>query len=530
MRRDTQKSPPIDSLNLDSTITTDVLIVWAPESQGSIMALVLSRLGHQVTVVDQCKHPRFAIGESSTPVADACLAEIAREFDLPELAPLASHSATREHYPSLVVGRKRGFSYFWHDLEKPFESGRDHCNEMVAAASPSNESADSHWCRSDIDAKLVSLFGQYNIGLIEETTIRRLERQKDKWRVEIQSNRLGRSIINASFLVDASGSAGVVLRHLGIPRDHSVLKTCTTATFGHFAELQRWSELVEQESSKDHPFVCDEAAVHHVTNDGWMWQLRFDNGITSCGVVAPVEKPSRHDQNGATNPNKLKSWLQRFPSLNQQFQAANLVAPTQGIVSSPRIQYYSITGSGKGWVALPNTVGFVDPLHSKGIAHGLSGILRIARRLGEYGIERAFSSELPSLTRQFQKEIRFIDQLVSLCYASLENFQLFRLATLWYFAAATNFESKGMDPDAESGFLDCQNESFCQDLKQYRLLVERNTGQSLDPQSLIHLERNCRTLLENHDRVGLFTPKIPNMYGKTGVESKKMKPIRRLDA
>ena len=40
------------------------------------MALVAARLGLDVVVVDHASHPRFAIGESSTPTADYYLKQI----------------------------------------------------------------------------------------------------------------------------------------------------------------------------------------------------------------------------------------------------------------------------------------------------------------------------------------------------------------------------------------------------------------------------------------------------------------------
>jgi FADH2 O2-dependent halogenase len=30
----------------------------------------------------------------------------------------------------------------------------------------------------------------------------------------------------------------------------------------------------------------DDAALHHVFDGGWVWVLRFNNGITSAGVAA----------------------------------------------------------------------------------------------------------------------------------------------------------------------------------------------------------------------------------------------------
>ncbi|MCA9047006.1 MAG: NAD(P)-binding protein, partial [Planctomycetaceae bacterium] len=55
---------------------------------GSLCAAMLAKRGRSVVLVDAARHPRFAIGESSTPLADLILGDIAEEYDLPELAPL----------------------------------------------------------------------------------------------------------------------------------------------------------------------------------------------------------------------------------------------------------------------------------------------------------------------------------------------------------------------------------------------------------------------------------------------------------
>ncbi len=55
---------------------------------GSIMAQVLQRIGRTVVLLERGVHPRFAIGESSTPLANLALEEISRTYDLPQLLPV----------------------------------------------------------------------------------------------------------------------------------------------------------------------------------------------------------------------------------------------------------------------------------------------------------------------------------------------------------------------------------------------------------------------------------------------------------
>ncbi|MCA8999611.1 MAG: FAD-dependent oxidoreductase, partial [Planctomycetaceae bacterium] len=95
------------------TWSTDILIIGAGFA-GSLMALCLRKLGRDVMVVDRDRHPRFAIGESSTPLADLMIRQIAEEFHLPQLVPLSAYGSWKTTLPELGCGLKRGFSYFHH--------------------------------------------------------------------------------------------------------------------------------------------------------------------------------------------------------------------------------------------------------------------------------------------------------------------------------------------------------------------------------------------------------------------------------
>src|SRR6185312_15797581 len=116
---------------------------------GSLCALLLSRIGIDSVMVDRAVHPRFAIGESSTPTTDRVLADLARRYDLPRIAPLARYGPWKRTYPEIPCGQKRGFSYFHHEPGEHFRPDPDHANELLVTASSEPESADTHWFRAE---------------------------------------------------------------------------------------------------------------------------------------------------------------------------------------------------------------------------------------------------------------------------------------------------------------------------------------------------------------------------------------------
>ena len=96
-------------------IDADIAVIGAGFS-GSLIAMLLQRMGLRPVLVDRGSHPRFAVGESSTPVANLILEGLAHRYDLPRIAPLANYASWKRTYPEIVCGLKRGFSYFHHEF------------------------------------------------------------------------------------------------------------------------------------------------------------------------------------------------------------------------------------------------------------------------------------------------------------------------------------------------------------------------------------------------------------------------------
>ena len=122
---------------------------------GSLLAMVARRLGLRVVLLERGRHPRFAIGESASPLAGVVLEGLADRYGLPRLTPLASYGAWKRSYPDVVCGLKRGFTYFKHHEGEPYRSCPDRSTQLLVAASPSDELSDTHWLRADVDHFLV---------------------------------------------------------------------------------------------------------------------------------------------------------------------------------------------------------------------------------------------------------------------------------------------------------------------------------------------------------------------------------------
>ena len=136
------------------TTRTQVVIVGSGFA-GSLLARLLARQGLSVTLLERGSHPRFAIGESSTPLASLCLERLSDRYGQPDLRHLAAHGRWIEHLPGLRRGLKRGFSFYRHRPGRPYANDEANAARLLVAASPTDRVADTHWLREDVDHHLV---------------------------------------------------------------------------------------------------------------------------------------------------------------------------------------------------------------------------------------------------------------------------------------------------------------------------------------------------------------------------------------
>ncbi len=448
----------------------DAVIVGSGFS-GSILGKILAQSGWRVAIVDRATHPRFAIGESSTPTADFLLAHLADRWRMPELRPLAAWGTSRESYPQIVCGKKRGFTYFSHSPDQPYRDCSEHSKSLMVAASQTDYWSDTHWLRSDVDAFLAQQAVASGCELIEGAIIDEVRRDDGIWKMRIESEQCeltevkifsSARILKARWLIDAGGGGDFSERWLGNQRDDAWMKTQTGSIFGHFHGVDGFAVHLNCDGADDPiaKFHADDSAQHHVADDGWMWTLRFDNGVTSVGMVQPTD---RWQSIEALADAELvwRRWINRYPSIREMLARSRPVESNAPWLRwSNRLSRCRRRAVGDGWIQLPTAYGFVDPLHSTGIAHALSGVLRIAEELVQDGtVDSCHSSRWVNYDAQLRNEIEWIDMLVGGCYRSLPSFTKFSAFAAWYFVAAIQFERvMARDPSRwTDGYLSCEN-------------------------------------------------------------------------
>lgn len=484
---------------------------------GSLLALVLQRAGLRVVLIDKGRHPRFAIGESSTPIANLVLKDLCREYNLPRVAPLAKYGTWQVTHPQLVSGIKRGFSYFHHEADRPFVADANHSTELLVAASSSDQNSDTHWLRQDVDAFLFGEARAAGAMCFEQCDVTQLQPIGSCVELGLkfvvpplggisEPPEGGTTNFKARFVVDASGEGGFLAKRLGIESRTHELHTNSRAVFAHFADVTRWKSCLEWHGidTAEHPFDCDHAALHHVFEGGWMWQLRFNDETVSAGFVQDLNRGERPNLSASEEWN---SWLQRFPSIGEQYANAKIVRPEGGLRSTGRLQRKLARAAGAWWAMLPNTAGFIDALHSSGIAHTLCGIERLARILIQSLGRDDLESRLLEYERCVLGEVELIDLLVSGCFAALGDFRRFAAATMLYFAAATSYERARLASAGEfqPAFLLVNDPNWL-------AVVRRMCARLSEVADVGQFERELAEAIRPYNVVGLCEPSLRNMY------------------
>ena len=466
---------------------------------GSLLAMVARRLGRSVVLLERGRHPRFQIGESSTPLANLLLEELAQRYNLPALLPLTKWGSWQQSYPQLACGLKRGFSFYAHTLDATVDL-TDRRRQLLVAASPHDAIADTHWYRQDLDHFLVRQARELGVEVLEEVTL-----EAPTWgeQVELQGRHGTKPLkLQARFLVDATGPRGYLHRALNLPELPFPHFPATQALYSHFRHVRRLADLAPMPGT---PYPADAAAVHHLFPGGWIWVLHFGNGITSAGVA--IVDALAQELNLAAGAPAWHRLLHRLPAVAAQFAGAE---PTRPFVHVPRLPFRSGTLTGDRWALLPSAAGFIDPLLSTGIPLTLLGVHRLAELFERAGPSLPSPDPLATYAQHTEQELLTAADLLAALYTHLDDFELFAALSRLYFAAASFTETARRlgRPHLAEGFLLPNHPHFGPSLR----TCLRQALTPLTPKARTQLLHQINETIEPIDVAGLTNPTRHGWY------------------
>ncbi|HEV8241944.1 MAG TPA: NAD(P)-binding protein [Thermoanaerobaculia bacterium] len=396
---------------------------------GSVLARAVKNAGRRVLLVERGRHPRFAIGESSTPLAALALERLAERWEMPDLRDLAAYGRWRARLPHLRRGLKRGFTFYRHERGLPFRNDIGNEHRLLVAASPDDEVADAHWLRADVDHHLVTAAEAAGVCYRDRLALDGCEIGDDGVRLA-GAGEDGRVTARAAFVVDASGPGGFLAQALGIAAGEPPVPLDTGLLFAHVTMPRTFVEAAVAGGARMDagPYPDDRAAVHHLLAEGWTYVLPFDHGVASIGFLIEGP-PAAADLDPARDPTAAwRQLLAHYPTLQAQLGDADFVIGPRWV---PRVPHRLARAAGERWALLPHAFAFTDPLFSTGLAQSFLAIERLAAHLVDG--DGTFEEYGGLLAREADQ----VQRLVALAYAARGDMRAFIAVTFLYFTTVS---------------------------------------------------------------------------------------------
>lgn len=405
---------------------------------GTTSAFVLAQMGLHVVVVEAGTHPRFAIGESLVPTTTLGFDYLARTYGVPELRQIS-------HYPELkelgcTGWPKLGFWFGHHREARSLSPG----HELMFISPGLPIGPDVHILRSDVDNFLVSRLGVYGIDYLDRTLVTGFTLESDGVKLILDTEGR-RNRVSSRFVLDCSGHKSYLAASLGLRQTFPALGTNSRAIFSHFQDVP----VLEKVLGNPCPLFRtsrDACTIHHCFEGGWFWVIRFDNGLTSVGLV--LDRCAYPD-NDLPAQDEFHSFVTRFPTVKAHLDSARAVRP---FVKTTRIQFTSHPITGERYLLAPHAAGFIDPLFSTGLDLTVAFVARMAPILYRMMAEDDFCAErLEGLQQCFLAEVKSIDRLIHGMYHAFRHMDIFKQYwRCWvYVSLLQYFTQSGFDPAHE---------------------------------------------------------------------------------
>ena len=322
---------------------------------GTCCAAMLSQLGIDAFIVERSTFPRFTIGESLLPISLGHL----------------------EDAGLLDAVNAAGF------LEKPGAVFNDGVSVPRIDFSYTKNIRHGHAFnlrRDRFDAVLADAVAQRGVPFHWNTTVTDATFEADRWTLHVQ-NPQGVATLEADFVVDASGAA--LIARLGGSSPPPPDGPRRGSVFCHLNDPDR-AEGFEGRA----------IWILSCATDAWGWIIPFADGTASLGFVSTEDEITAH---GETAEEQFAGMFDLFAAPKSRFAPPDFVRVQPRAIFGYRRAFNSPFGA--GYCLVGNSIGFVDPVFSSGVAVATESAVRAAHAIaahfeGDYDWQSEYADPL----------------------------------------------------------------------------------------------------------------------------------------
>jgi len=393
----------------------DVVILGAGIG-GSMLAAILAKHGVKVLILEAESHPRFTIGEATTPDTNFRLKLLSLKYGIPEIMNLSAFHQLRDTV-SPASGVKRAFSFLYQRKDQALNAKETH--QYPTLAPPMGP--DCHLFRQDTDAYMLAVAVQYGADVRQQTRIADIDLPGDGVRLTSVRG----EVFEGSYLVDATGFKSATADKLNLRDDLTRHRTNSRAIFTHMVGVRHYDNMMQPVRKHGLLYPLSQSTLHHVFPGGWCWVIPFNNHREStnplCSVGLVLNREI-HPESGKDPETEFREYIAQFPEMEQQFRNAKAV---RNWVSTGRLQYGAKNISGPRYCLLSHAAGFVDPLFSSGLVLTTAMVDLLSKQLIACVKSNDFSEKkFVHIDNFFQSSIRNFDEVVASSFVSFRDFEL----------------------------------------------------------------------------------------------------------
>jgi flavin-dependent dehydrogenase len=312
-----------------SNVRCDVAIIGAGIA-GLAASVLLRKAGMRVVCLDRSRYPQRKVGESLDWSSPGLLRRVGIDTD----ALIADGIAT---YKRKIVVCQIGKAE-WPAAPPP----------TIRRSPLRFETVTLHVDRTALDARLFAHASALGTEFIWE---RVTAVHADRDRITGCSTADGLHV-DARWYIDASGTARVMSRALGIP----------TVAYGQ-QKVCLWTYFDTAPLADGTVFFIDNAEKYL----SWVWDIPISPDRTSVGFVLPAETVRDRRQSGCSVEAILRDELLRHP----RFQSLLDAQPALEIESTSFQPYVTTKVCGDNWLMIGEAAAMPDPLTGNGVTSGI---------------------------------------------------------------------------------------------------------------------------------------------------------------